>query len=253
MIMKIKILVMFLIFSCNVNTEMENSNSDIELPALRINQSFSKGYRVLKTTISDPFVFDAKFPATDLSIGYVLRYYFYTAIDLSSTNNVLLSMNNNSFSMPETSDPIELVRAVIYEIRDMAYGSKEYQDFNNQIDVFERAKVTDLILEEEYFEAAKQILYLEKNELILEEFQNWDDFYYWSGFIYFNLGNYNEASSNISKISNKDKSPETLFLEALIYKEMGDIESAHLILKYIIKEFSDNEYSGYARDILDDK
>ena len=135
----------------------------------------------------------------------------------------------------------------------MAPKSKEYQDFNNQIDVFERAKVTDLILEEEYFEAAKQILYLEKNELILEEFQNWDDFYYWSGFIYFNLGNYNEASSNISKISNKDKSPETLFLDALIYKEMGDTESAHLILKYIIKEFSDNEYSGYARDILDDK
>ena len=41
MIMKIKILVMFLIFSCSVNTEIENSNSDIELPALRINQSFS--------------------------------------------------------------------------------------------------------------------------------------------------------------------------------------------------------------------
>ena len=129
MIMKIKILVMFLIFSCSVNTEMDNSISDIELPALRVNQSFSKGYRVLKTTITDPFIFDTKFPATDLSIGYVLRYYFYTAIDLSSTNNVLLSMNNNSFSMPETSDPIELVRADIYEIRDMAYGSKDYQDF----------------------------------------------------------------------------------------------------------------------------
>ena len=135
----------------------------------------------------------------------------------------------------------------------MAPKSMEYQDPNNQIDVFERTRVTDLILEEEYFEAAKQILYLEKNELILEEFQSWDDFYYWSSFIYFNLGNYNEASSNVSKISNKDKNPETLFLEALIYKEMGDIESSHLILKYIIKEFSNNEYSGYARDILDDK
>ena len=135
----------------------------------------------------------------------------------------------------------------------MAPKSIEHKDANNQINRFERTKVTDLILEEEYFEAAKQILYLDRNELILEEFQNWDDFYNWSGFIYFNLGNYNEASSNISKISNKDKSPETLFLEALIYIEMGDIESAHLILKYIIKEFSDNEYSGYARDILDDK
>ena len=129
----------------------------------------------------------------------------------------------------------------------------EYQDPNNQIDVFERTRVTDLILEEEYFEAAKQILYLEKNELILEEFQGWDDFYYWSSFIYFNLGNYIEASNNISKISNKDNNPETLFLEALVYKDMGEIEKAHLILKHITKEFADNEYSGYARDILDDK
>ena len=39
--MKTKILVMFLIFSA-ANTEMENSNSDIELPALRVNQSFSQ-------------------------------------------------------------------------------------------------------------------------------------------------------------------------------------------------------------------
>ena len=135
----------------------------------------------------------------------------------------------------------------------MAPKSMEYRDVNNQTEGFERTKVTDLILEEEYFEAAKQILYLDKNELILEEFQNWDDFYYWSSFIYFNLGNYNEASNNISKISNKENNPETLFLEALIYKDMGDRERAHVILKYIIKEFAENEYSSYARDILDDK
>ena len=135
----------------------------------------------------------------------------------------------------------------------MAPKSIEYKDANNQINRFERTKVTDLILEEEYFEAAKQILYLDKNELIFEEFQNWDDFYYWSSFIYFNIGNYSEASNNISKISNKDNNPETLFLEALIYKDMGDIEKARLILNYITKEFADNEYSSYARDILDDK
>ena len=135
----------------------------------------------------------------------------------------------------------------------MAPKSIEHKDTNNQTNRFERTKVTDLILEEEYFEAAKQILYLDKNELIFEEFQNWDDFYYWSSFIYFNIGNYSEASNNISKISNKDNSPETLFLEALIYKDMGDTEKAHLILNYITKEFADNEYSSYARDILDDK
>ena len=108
---------------------MGSNNVDIELPALRTNQSFSKGYRVLKTTISDPFIFDAKFPATDLSIGYVLRYYFYTAIDLNSDKNQLISMDRSTFTMPDTSDSVELIRAAISEISDMSYGSQENDQF----------------------------------------------------------------------------------------------------------------------------
>tara|TARA_B100001173_G_scaffold94640_1_gene81916 strand:- start:878 stop:1270 length:393 start_codon:yes stop_codon:yes gene_type:complete len=112
-------------YSLNNNFE----NNDIELPALRTSKNFSKGYRVLKTTISDPSVFDAKFPDTNLSVGYVLRYYFYTGIDLSSSNNELISMNGTYFEMPVTRDPIELARIAIYEIRDMSFGYREYKEF----------------------------------------------------------------------------------------------------------------------------
>ena len=113
--------------SYSLNNNLENN--DIELPALWTTKNFSNGYRVLKTTITDPSVFDSKFLNTDLTVGYVLRYYFYTGIDLSSLNNELISMNGSSFEMPETSDPIELARTAIYEIRDMSFGYREYKDF----------------------------------------------------------------------------------------------------------------------------
>tara|TARA_Y100000814_G_scaffold260058_1_gene210578 strand:+ start:122 stop:739 length:618 start_codon:yes stop_codon:yes gene_type:complete len=124
------------------------------------------------------------------------------------------------------------------------------QDKSNNI---KKENITDLILQEEYFEAAKQIIYLEQNDTILEEFQNWNDFYYWSSFVYYNLGNYNVALENISKISSQKENPETLFLKALIAKEGGSSEESNIILNQIIKEFSDNDYSGYARDILNEK
>ena len=125
--MKINCFLFLFIMSYSLNNNLENN--DIELPALRTTKNFSNGYRVLKTTITDPSVFDSKFLNTDLTVGYVLRYYFYTGIDLSSLNNELISMNGSSFEMPETSDPIELARTAIYEIRDMSFGYREYKDF----------------------------------------------------------------------------------------------------------------------------
>ena len=97
--MKIKIILFFLSISFGFNSNAQDKNIDIELPALRTSKYFSKGYRILKTTISNPAVFDAKFPDTDFSIAYVLRYYFYTGIDLSSSNNELISMNGSSFEI----------------------------------------------------------------------------------------------------------------------------------------------------------
>ena len=119
---------------------------------------------------------------------------------------------------------------------------------NNQ-----RHNVKDLILEEKYFLAAKHILYLEEQESILEEFEDWNDFYYWASFIYYNLGNYDLAYENISAISYKENNPELLFLEALIVRSRGDLSQSNLILSHIIKEFSNNDYANYAKDILIDE
>ena len=127
--MKLKLLSFFFIISSVINNDITNSTSDIDLPALRTNNNFNQGYRVLKTTISDSHVFDLTFPETNLTVGYVLRYYFYTGIDLNSNTNELISMDNRTFDMPKTEDPIELVRAVIQEVSKMSFGSGEYREF----------------------------------------------------------------------------------------------------------------------------
>ena len=127
--MKLKLLSLFFIISCIINNDIKDHAVDIELPALRTNNNFNKGYRILKTTISDPSVFDFTFPETNISLGYVLRYYFYTGIDLNSDTNQLISMDNRTFDMPETEDPVELVKAVIQEVSKMGFGSREYREF----------------------------------------------------------------------------------------------------------------------------
>ena len=127
--MKLKLLSFFFIISSVINNDIKNSTSDIDLPALRTNNNFNQGYRVLKTTISDSSVFDLTFPETNLTVGYVLRYYFYTGIDLNSNTNELISMDNRTFDMPKTDDPIELVKAVIQEVSKMSFGSGEYREF----------------------------------------------------------------------------------------------------------------------------
>ena len=51
-----------------------------ELPALRLNNNFSKPNRVLKTTICDKSLFQQNYNNTDLTLEYVIRYHFYTSI-----------------------------------------------------------------------------------------------------------------------------------------------------------------------------
>jgi len=135
----------------------------------------------------------------------------------------------------------------------IAPKSIELESLSHEKNNTKRVAFSDLILGEEYFEAAKQIIYLENSDTILEEFQDWNDFYYWAGFVYYNLGNYSVALENIEKISNQKENPETLFLEALIIRETGNSQESNLILKYIIEEFENNGYSEYARDILNEK
>ena len=127
--MKLKLLSLFFIISSIINNDIKDHAVEIELPALRTNNNFNQGYRILKTTISDPLLFDFTFPETNISLGYVLRYYFYTGIDLNSDTNQLTSMDNRTFDMPETEDPVELVKAVIQEVSKMGFGSREYREF----------------------------------------------------------------------------------------------------------------------------
>ena len=123
----------FLIINLLSCDEAKNEVSDIyesiELPALRINNTFVQPFRILKTTISDASKFDVKYGNTDLTVGYVLRYYFYTGIDLNADKTALISMNIQSFALQESDNSEQITREAISEIRQMAFGSQEFEEF----------------------------------------------------------------------------------------------------------------------------
>ena len=66
---------------------------EVELPALRLRDNFSKPYRVLKTTLSDKSFFQQYYKNTNSTLDYVIRYHFYTSIDLNAEENQLISMD----------------------------------------------------------------------------------------------------------------------------------------------------------------
>ena len=66
---------------------------EVELTALRLSNNFSKPNRVLKTTISDKSLFQQNYNNTNLTLDYVIRYHFYTSIDLNAEENQLISIN----------------------------------------------------------------------------------------------------------------------------------------------------------------
>ena len=101
---------------------------EIELPALRLSNNFSKPNRVLKTTISDKSLFEQSYNKTDLTLDYVIRYHFYTSIDLNSKENQLISMDGTTFNL--SSDNAEdLTDEVISLVGGMYYGKKEFNAF----------------------------------------------------------------------------------------------------------------------------
>ncbi len=129
--MKKLILLLFfpLMIGCEAKNDFDNIYKSIDLAPLRTNNTFSQPFRILKTKISDATLFDAKYGNTDLSIGYVLRYYFYTGIDLNADSSELISMNLQVFNLKDTKDVSEISRGAIEEIRKMEYGSVEYKEF----------------------------------------------------------------------------------------------------------------------------
>ena len=94
-----------------------------ELPALRLNNNFSKPNRVLKTTISNKSLFQQNYNNTDLTLAYVIRYHFYTSIDLNADENQLISMDGTKFSL-SSKNAVDLTDEVISLVSSMYLEKK---------------------------------------------------------------------------------------------------------------------------------
>ena len=121
------------------NKMKDSKNLDrFTLNALKIHPSnvFSNKTRDLNTIVNDSSSFNCIFPDTDISCGYVLRYFFHTNIKLGKDSNVLISMDGRMFSINNTHNEINhkqyiqnLTKIVINKISRMHFGSSEIKDF----------------------------------------------------------------------------------------------------------------------------
>ena len=106
----------------------QSKNQELELTALRQSNNFSKPYRILKTTISDQSVFKEIYKDTDFTPDYVIRYHFYTSIDLNAKKNQLISMDGTTFDL-SSKNAIDLTDEVITLVSRMYYGKNEFKEF----------------------------------------------------------------------------------------------------------------------------
>ena len=143
-----KNLLLIILFSlCNLNCKYTHSlkaeSTDMSvsniLTALkeRNDLAFENRTRDLHSIVGDSLKFDYIFPNTDVSCGYVIRYFFHTNIHLGKESNKLISMNGSIFnfenidSMEEREYIISLTKSVLITIGDMYFGSSELQEFLN--------------------------------------------------------------------------------------------------------------------------
>ena len=106
----------------------QSIDQEEDLPALRLSNNFSKPYRVLKTTISDKSLFKQYYNNTNLTLDYVIRYHFYTSIDLNSEKNQLISMDGTKFNL-SSKNALDLTDEVISLVSKMYFGEKEFKEF----------------------------------------------------------------------------------------------------------------------------
>ena len=106
-------------------------SQEAELPALRLSDNFSKSYRVLNTTISDKSLFQQCYNGTNLTLDYVIRYHFYTSINLNSELNQLISMDGTKFNL-SSKNAIDLTDEVISLVSKMYEGRKEFKEFKEK-------------------------------------------------------------------------------------------------------------------------
>ena len=101
---------------------------EIELPALRLSNNFSKPNRVLKTIISDKSLFQQNYNNTNLTLDYVIRYHFYTSIDLNAEENQLISMDGTKFNL-SSKNAVDLTDEIVSLVSRMYFGKKEFNEF----------------------------------------------------------------------------------------------------------------------------
>ena len=105
------------------------------LPEMKVyvkNSKMEKGFRILKTTVSDSLLFKKKYKDSDYTLDYVLRYYYATAIDLSCKENELVSMSGKRLRL-ESKEPSTMVEEVMELIGNMYFGQREHKEFNKKI------------------------------------------------------------------------------------------------------------------------
>jgi hypothetical protein len=106
----------------------QSIDHEVELTALRLSDNFSKPYRVLKTTISDKSLFQQYYNNSNSTLDYVIRYHFYTSIDLNAKKNQLISMDGTKFNL-SSKNAVDLTDEVISLVSRMYFGKKEFNEF----------------------------------------------------------------------------------------------------------------------------
>ena len=119
----------YFILAIAVVLSLSSYSQEEELPALRLSDGFSKPYRVLNTTISDKSLFDQYYNDTKLTLDYVIRYHFYTSINLNSDQNELISMDGTKFNL-SSKNAKDLTDEFISLVSKMYAGRKEFIEFN---------------------------------------------------------------------------------------------------------------------------
>ena len=120
--MKHIVIIIFLLSSSNLYSQM------LDLPALRLSDRFSKPHRTLNTTIADRSLFQQYYNNTNLTLDSVIRYHFYTSINLNSNKNELISMDGTKFNL-SSKNAKDLTDEFISLVSKMYVGRKEFIEF----------------------------------------------------------------------------------------------------------------------------
>ena len=120
--MKHIVIIIFLLSSSNLYSQM------LDLPALRLSDKFSKPHRTLNTTIADRSLFQQYYNNTNLTLDSVIRYHFYTSINLNSKQNQLISMDGTKFNL-SSKNAKDLTDEIISLVSKMYFGKREFLEF----------------------------------------------------------------------------------------------------------------------------